>query len=122
MISTMYSRLAPSGTTCQVLSIEKAISELLSEATGKNERIMLLAKTPEVFEALVNGGVALNEINLGGMGLNKDRKPFYDNVSASSDEIESMKRLIARGVAVTYQVAPYSKAVSVKRIIENLKV
>lgn len=121
MIATMYSRLAPSGTTCVVLSTEKAISELLSEPPNKNERVMLLAKTPQVFEALVDGGVTLKEINLGGMGLSRDRKPFYDNVSASSDEIECMKRLMEKGVSVTYQIAPYSKAVNVKRIIENLK-
>jgi len=121
MIATMYSRLAPTGTTCLVYSTEKAIAELVSGEAKQGERIMLLAKTPQVFEALVNGGVPLTQINLGGMGLNKDRKPFYDNVSASLEEIECMKRLISRGVDMTYQVAPYSKAVSVKKIIENMK-
>jgi mannose/fructose/N-acetylgalactosamine-specific phosphotransferase system component IIB len=120
MIATMYSRLAPSGTTCMVYSVEKAIAELTGEG-DKGERIMLLAKTPQVFEALVNGGVPLTQINLGGMGLSRDRKPFYDNVSASLEEIECMKRLIAKGVDMTYQVAPYSKAVSVKKIIETMK-
>lgn len=121
MIATMYSRLAPTGTTCQVYSTEAAISQLLLEPTDKDERIMLLAKTPQVFEALMSGGVVLKELNLGGMGLSRNRKPFYDNVSASPEEIECMKRLIEKGVAMTYQVAPYSKAVSVKKIIENMR-
>lgn len=119
MISKLYSRLAPEGTTCGVYSTQAAIDLLLTEPADKEERIMLLAKVPQVFEALINGGVDLKEVNLGGMGLSRDRKPFHDNVSANREEVDSMKRMIEKGVVITYQVAPYSKAVNVRRIIDN---
>jgi D-glucosaminate-specific PTS system IIB component len=121
MVSKMYGRLAPAGTTCEVFSTTQAADELKKEPSSSDERIMLLAKVPQVFEALVDSGVQLKELNLGGMGLSRNRKPFYDNVSADQEEIDSMKRMIEKGVVMTYQVAPYSKAVSVKKIIENTR-
>lgn len=120
MLLNMYSKLAPKNTTCEVLTTQKAI-ELLSAEPGSNEKIMLLVKIPQVLEALVEAGVVLKKINLGGMGLNKERKPFFENVSASPEEIASMQRMIGKGIAITYQVAPYSKSVEVNKIIEKLK-
>ena len=121
MVSKLYGRLAPAGTTCQVLSTTQAIDQLRKEPPDSEERIMLLAKVPQVFEALVDSGIQMKELNLGGMGLSRNRKPLYDNVSANQEEIDSMRRMIEKGVAMTYQVAPYSKALSVKKIIENLR-
>ena len=117
MIRNLYRKLAPAATKCDVLSIEQAIA-LLSGAPG-SEKIMLLVKVPQTLEALVDGGIALTRINLGGMGLNKNRKPFVENVSASPEEIRSMKRMLDRGIDITYQMSPHNPPRDVRRIIEK---
>ena len=118
MIRNLYRKLAPAGTKCDVLSVQEAL-ELLSGEPG-GERIMLLVKVPQALEALSDGGIILDKINLGGMGLNKNRQPFIDNVSASPEEIRSMKRMLERGIGITYQVSPNAPQRDVSRIIEKL--
>jgi len=117
MIRNLYRKLAPTDTKCDVVTVEQAIT-LLSGEPG-SEKIMLLVKVPQTLEALVEGGIELTRINLGGMGLNKSRKPFVENVSASPEEIDSMKRMLARGIAITYQMSPHSPHRDVRRIIEK---
>ena len=68
---------------------------------------------------MIDAGIKLEKINLGGIGLNNERKPFIDNVSASPEEIASMSRMIDKGVNITYQVAPYSKAMDVSKVIKK---
>ncbi len=119
MIVGLYRKLAPPGTACDVISVQKAIEILSSEPSNKKEKVMLLVKIPQVLEALIDAGIKLENVNLGGMGLNNERKPFIDNVSASSEEIASMSRMIDKGVNITYQVAPYSKATDVSKVINK---
>ena len=119
LIVNLYKKLAPPGTICDVVSVQKAIEILKGEPVDKKERVMLLVKVPQVLEALVDAGVQIDKINLGGMGLNNERKPFIDNVSASEDEVLSMKRMIDKGVNITYQVSPYSKTTDVSKVINK---
>ena len=118
MIRNLYRKLAPAATKCDVLTVAQAI-QLLSGETN-NEKIMLLVKIPQTLEALVNGGIGIDKINLGGMGLNKNRKPFVENVSASPEEIASMERMLNQGITIIYQVSPYSPQRDVSKIIEKL--
>lgn len=78
-------------------------------------RLCVLAKTPQVFERLIENGVALNEVMLGGMGSKEGRTPLIRNVSASTEERESFKRLIAGGVRVFYQDIPETRATYFER-------
>jgi len=116
MLKKVIISVAPKGIKTEVFSVQEAIEKVAAPSAG-DERVMLIAKVPGVFEALLDAGVDLKEVNLGGMGLNKNRKPFYENVSASEAEITSMANMLDKGVKVYYQVTPHSKAVDVKKIL-----
>lgn len=121
MMVALYKKLAPRGTTCHLLSTDKAVELLLSEPSDSKEKIMLLVKVPQVLEKLIDAGVRIESINLGGMGLNKGREVFIENVSASPEEIESMRRIIKKGIPIIYRISPHSKPVDVKGILESRK-
>lgn len=118
MMCMLYKKLAPAGTTCEVLTVEKAIEVLKGEPENPKEKVMLLAKIPQVYETLIDGGVKIDRVCLGGMGGNSTRSPFIENVSANQEEIDSMKHMIEKGVDVYYQVTSSSKSVDVKTIIK----
>ena len=119
MMVGLYNKLAPRGTSCHLLSTAKAVELLLTEPNDEKEKIMLLAKTPQVLENLVEAGVYLKSINLGGMALNKEREVFIENVSASPEEIASMARMVGEGIPIIYQVSPHSRPVDVKVVLKR---
>ena len=81
------------------------------------ERVIVLTKTPIVFEQLIDGGVDIKEVCLGGMGIRGDRKPFVNNVSASPEEVDSIRRMRQKGVNVYYQLVPEQKVVDISNLL-----
>ncbi|MBE7722354.1 PTS system mannose/fructose/N-acetylgalactosamine-transporter subunit IIB [Lacrimispora indolis] len=103
--SRVLKALAPAGVKVNVYSVDSA-GEKLKEDEIKGERIMVLAKSPITFQRLVDKGVLIREVNLGGMGLRDERIPFIKNVSASPAEMEAMKDMRSKNVRVYYQLVP----------------
>lgn len=109
---------APPGMTIHTLTLSDASSYLRSTGEG-DERIILLTKTPGVMEYLLEEGVNIGRIILGGMGMKAGRKRFNKNVSASEEEISSMKRIVSRGVDIDYQMVPKERPVNVKKLLSK---
>jgi len=107
---------APPGISVDILTTENAIN-FLKEAPAAGEYIIILTKVPEIMEALIDGGVLIDKIILGGMGAKEGRNRFNKNVSASSKEVESIKRILGKGVAMLYQLVPSEKAEDVKKFL-----
>lgn len=115
--SRVLKALAPAGVKVNVYSVDKA-SEKMKEEETKGERILILAKTPITFKRMVENGVALKEVNLGGMGLRGERTPFIKNVSASPDELAAIKEMRAKNVRVYYQLVPEQQIIEVDDYIK----
>ena len=114
--SRVLKALAPAGVKVNVYSVDSA-AEKLKEEEIKGERIMVLAKTPITFRRLVDNGVGIKEVNLGGMGLRDERTPFIKNVSASPAEISSIKEMRTKNVRVYYQLVPEQQVIEVDEYI-----
>lgn len=98
----------PQGVKLDVLTVEDG-TKFLSEDHGK-DNIIVLAKTPATYLALIEGGVSLKEVIVGGMGANGQRKKFFKNISASDEERGIFKNIIDNGVSVKIQIVPSDKA------------
>lgn len=109
---------APPDVKVEVLNTADA-TDVLKEEPASGEKIIILVKTPQTLERLIGEGVELPKIILGGMGAKDGRKKFNRNVSASSEEVDSMKRIIERGTQIYYQLVPTETAVSVSKLLEG---
>lgn len=115
--SRVLKALAPAGVKVNVYSVDTAAEKLKGDEI-KGERIMVLAKTPITFEKLVDSGVVIKEVNLGGMGLRNERTPLIKNVSASPDEREAIKEMRAKNVRVYYQLVPEQQVIEVDEYLK----
>ena len=115
MMVRMLKAVAPTGITVDVEALADAVEDLKQE-TEKKENLVILVKVPEVLEALIDSGIKIPKIILGGIGLTPQRKRFNKNVSASADEVACMKRIIQKGVPMYYQLVPSDKAVNVENL------
>ncbi len=113
IMSRMLKAVAPPGISVDIQTVEQAKEYLKSNPLEK-EKIVVLVKIPQVLESLIDSGVVISSIILGGMGMAPNRKKFNKNVAASKDEIDCMKRIVEKGVSMYYQLVPSDSPVDVK--------
>ena len=82
---------------------------IVDDATAGDEftkSIIVLAKEPQTYWQLIEKGVTFDEIIIGGMGARKDRKTFHKNISASEEEKETFRKIVAQNVKMKIHVIP----------------
>ena len=114
-MAQMCSLLVPNGITVEILSVADAAKKF---EAGLDKPTIMLVKFPKTIKDLVDAGVELNFLNIGGMGITKDRKKFFQNISASDEERQILKELIDRGVHVEIQIVPTAKSVDVATLVK----
>lgn len=115
LLNRIYKSAAPDGINVKIEKTEDA-RKYLKETSGKEERIMILVKTPEVILDLLENEIPITEVILGGMGARPDRTTLNRNVSASEDEIETMKKILKKA-PIYYQLVPNEKKMDLTKII-----
>ena len=112
--------LAPAGTKVFVYTVEKA-SEKLMVPGVEGERLLLLAKTPTTFNRLIQNGVPLKEVNLGGAGIRGERKPFINNVALDPAEVTACEEMQKSGCRVYYQLVPEQGVIEIDEAVKKAK-
>lgn len=92
-------------------------SAWLAEEGESSERIMVLVKVPEVIEEMQKAGLSFDEVVLGGMAAKAGRKKFNKNVSASEEEVACMKRIMAQGTKMVFQLVPDEVPTDVAKLV-----
>lgn len=86
---------------------------------GLDEPTILLVKGPEALNYLVDHGIAIDEVDVGGMGAREDRSVLYKNISASEAEKEEFRQLLKKDVRVFIQVMPQNKPVNIEEYLRK---
>ncbi|EFP60695.1 PTS mannose/fructose/sorbose transporter subunit IIB [Erysipelotrichaceae bacterium AF15-26LB] len=104
----MMKSLIPSTISLKVFNDADAASYL--KVDGKGEKILILVKTPQAVLTLMNNGITLEYLNIGGMGMKAGRSKLYKNIAASDEEREVFRELLNRELVMKVQVVPTEKA------------
>lgn len=83
-----------------------------------DEPTILLVKGPEALNYLVDNGIEINEVDVGGMGTRPNRSVLYKNISTSKEENEAFHSLLEKNVNVFIQVMPQDKQISVAEYLK----
>lgn len=111
--------LAPLRTEVFVLAEETA-AETLKEVDAKQDvNAMIIVKTPGAIVKMLDGGLGLKKVIVGGMGKRADRKAFYRSISVSDTEIEQLENMINRGIDVQCQIVPSDTGIPVSKLIKK---
>ncbi len=92
-IRSFITMVVPRGIQIQVLDTKAGIA-YLRDYDGAG--LVLLAKYPQTFYLLLEGGIELHEIIIGGMGARENRKVLYKNICASDEELEVLKKALSQ--------------------------
>ena len=86
---------------------------------GLEAPTILLVKGPEILNYMVDQGIEIDEIDVGGMGAKEGRSVLYKNISTNPEENKNFLDLIQKGVNVFVQVMPQDKQVKVAEYIKK---
>ncbi len=95
--STMLKSVAPPGVTAHVVNVEKMI-RVYNNPEYANERMMLLFTNPTDVLRLLEAGVDMKSINIGGMAYKDGKKMITSAVSVDDKDIAAFKAIDAMGV------------------------
>ena len=106
----------PAGMAVSIISEQTALKNLRRGQVRPREGLVI-AKEPETMLRLVESGVELPSLVVGGSLVKEDGIQLTQRAYASAENVQSYKALIARGVKVTAQFVPADKPVSVADLI-----
>lgn len=85
---------------------------------GLDAPTILLVKGPEALNYLVDQGIPIDEVDVGGMGARNDRNVLYKNISTSAEENKAFLQLLNKNVNVFIQVMPQDKPIDIKEYLK----
>ena len=97
MRKILLEQVAPPGVKSSVVGIDKAI-RVLKNPKYDNVNVMLLFTNPTDVIRMIEGGVALKSINIGGMSFKEGKKRITGTISVNDQDIEAFKRLNEKGI------------------------
>ncbi len=89
---TLLKQASPPGVIVNVITIDKMIS-IFNDPKFNDFKSMLLFTSPRDVRRVVEGGVKLDTINIGGMSFSDGKKMITNAVAVNSEDIKDLKYL-----------------------------
>jgi len=94
---TLLTQVAPPGVTAHVVDVAKAI-RVYDNPKYAGDRVMLLFTNPTDVVRVVEGGVKISTVNIGGMAFKQGKTQVTNAVSVDQKDIEAFKTLNGKGI------------------------
>ncbi|MFI8415688.1 PTS mannose transporter subunit IIAB [Serratia sp. NPDC078593] len=94
---TLLTQVAPPGVSAHVVDVAKAI-RVWNNPKYAHDRVMLLFTNPTDVWRLVEAGVDIKSVNIGGMAFRQGKTQVNNAVSVDAQDIEAFKKLNDRGI------------------------
>lgn len=94
---TLLVQVAPPGVKANVITIDKMI-EIYSNPKYDSFKALLLFTNPTDVLRIVEGGVDIKTVNIGGMSFKEGKKQITSAVSVDDKDIEAFKKLNEKGI------------------------
>lgn len=100
---TLLKQVAPPGTKVNIVDVKKAIA-VYNNPKYANDTVFYLFTNPTEVLQLVQGGVPIKSINIGGMRFEEGKTQITKAVSVTEEDINSFKKLNDLGVELDLRV------------------
>ncbi len=115
----LYLAHVPPEIKAVVFSLKEGLEKILQGNFDK-ERTILLFETPQDLLKLVQQGLKITEVNLGGMYFKEGRKQILPYVYLSEEEMEAFEKLFKLGIKVFCQDLPTAEKKDLEMLLHKL--
>lgn len=107
---TLLTQVAPPGVQSHVVSIEKAV-KVIKNPKYENDIVLLLFTNPTDVLRLVDAGIDITTVNIGGMSFKEGKTQVTGAISVNDDDIKAFKLLNEKNIELEIRkVASDSKS------------
>ena len=115
--ATLLKQVAPPGIRSSVVSVDKAI-RVYNNPKYENDKCLLLFTNPTSVLRMVEGGVDIKSVNVGGMSFKEGKRQITNAVSVDDKDVESFKKLSEKGIEIEFRKVDTDKRVNLMEIIK----
>ena len=106
----LYAASVPPEIKVSILPLPETAAQI-KRGIFDTERVILLVRHPKDVVALMDLGLPVSEVNVGGLHYREGRAKVLDNVYIDAEERNIMRQLVKRGVILDGRAVPGSRAV-----------
>lgn len=117
---TLLTQVAPPGVTAHVVDVEKMI-RVYNNPKYAGERVMLLFTNPTDVERLVEAGIKITSVNIGGMAFRQGKTQVNNAISIDAKDIEAFNKLNARGIELEARKVSSDQKLNMMDLIAKVK-
>lgn len=114
----LYLAAVPPELESSVLSVAESIRRLEDLAEG--ERVIVLVDSPEDAARLIEGGLQIREVNVGGMHYCDGKKQILPYVCVDAADAEALRRLEGMGVKLDCRDLPGSRRTDLNALLKEI--
>ncbi|HGJ5875386.1 MAG TPA: PTS mannose transporter subunit IIAB [Arsenophonus sp.] len=118
--STLLKQVAPPGVTAHVIDIAKCI-RVYNNPKYAGERVMLLFTNPTDVLCVVEGGVEIKSVNIGGMAYCDGKTQVNNAISIDNKDIEAFNQLSKRGIELEARKVSSDNKLDMLALIKKAK-
>ncbi|HHR6028495.1 TPA: PTS mannose transporter subunit IIAB [Providencia alcalifaciens] len=118
--STLLKQVAPPGVTAHVVDVDKCV-RVYNNPKYSGERVMLLFTNPTDVQRIVEQGVEIDSVNIGGMAYTEGKTMVTNAVSINQKDIDAFKYLNDKNIELEVRKVASDSKVHMMDLINKLK-
>ena len=116
---TLLTQVAPPGVQSSVVSIEKAI-KVLNNPKYENDIALLLFTNPTDVVRLVEAGIDIKSINIGGMSFKEGKTQINGVVSVNDEDIKAFRALNDKNIELEMRKVASDSKILIMNLLEKM--
>lgn len=115
---TLLTQVAPPGITASVVDIDKTIRVYNNPKYAEAQALLLFTNPTDVLR-LVEGGVGIKSVNIGGMSFKEGKKQITKAVSVNEQDVKAFQELHNRGVELEIRKVTSDSKVDLMSVLNS---
>lgn len=115
--STLLKQVAPPGIKSSVVDIDKAV-RAYNSPKYETAKCLLLFTNPTSVLRMVEAGVNITSINIGGMSFKEGKRQLTQAVSVNDEDVEAFKALHAKGIELEIRKVDSDAKVNLMNVLK----
>lgn len=116
--ATLLKQVAPPGIKSSVVSVDKAI-RVYNNPKYANDKCLLLFTGPEAVLKMIENGVDIKSVNVGGMSFKEGKRQISSAISVDDADVEAFKKIAAKGIEIECRKVDTDKKVNIMDILDK---
>lgn len=117
--STLLTQVAPPGVQSHVVSIDKAV-KVINNPKYQNDIVMLLFTNPRDILMLVEAGIDIKSVNIGGMSFKEGKTQLTNAVSVNEEDIKAFRALNDKNIELEIRKVTSDSKSYIMQLIQKM--